>query len=149
MADPKEFQRKTIVFAFNRLKKKNARFLVADEVGLGKTIIARMVIEEVFKTQSFKGLVFYVCSSLDLATQNLKKLRLNSEGKRKYSATRLTTLPLEEFELKNKTKIVAITPGTSLDTGRNLGKKDERFFVHSIFNHIVGRISLRSGRAHV
>ncbi|MBY0414455.1 MAG: hypothetical protein K2Q18_09830, partial [Bdellovibrionales bacterium] len=121
------------------MKKLNARekvrFLVADEVGLGKTIIARSVIEQICSDKNFKGLVFYVCSSLDLATQNLRKLRLHSEDRKKNNAIRLTTLPLEELELENETKIVAITPGTSLDNGRNLGKKDERFFVNSIFNH--------------
>ena len=42
----KDFQRKTVDYVFDRLYGENGigRFLVADEVGLGKTMIAKGII---------------------------------------------------------------------------------------------------------
>ena len=39
----KDFQKTTVNFAYEKLKE-NGRFLVADEVGLGKTMVAKGVI---------------------------------------------------------------------------------------------------------
>ena len=46
--DSKNFQKKTVQHIVSLFKKKN-RVLLADEVGLGKTIVARDVIKELSK----------------------------------------------------------------------------------------------------
>src|SRR5437588_2773412 len=50
------------------------RFLVADEVGLGKTVVARTIIQELIKRRRRPLVVFYVCSNLNIAHQNRTKL---------------------------------------------------------------------------
>src|ERR1035437_10592096 len=71
------------------------RFLVADEVGLGKTMVARGVIAKTIRhlqpTVSRIDIV-YVCSNAAIANQNLN--RLNVYGSQQFAlATRLTLLP--------------------------------------------------------
>ena len=50
------------------------RFLVADEVGLGKTVVARTIIQEMIKRRRRPLVVFYVSSNLNIAHQNRGKL---------------------------------------------------------------------------
>ena len=74
MSAPKAFQKATIeraLRAFDR-RWRVRRFLVADEVGLGKTVVARGVIEAMMRRKRGRGplRVFYVCSSLAIAAQN-------------------------------------------------------------------------------
>ena len=64
----------------------NHRYLLADEVGLGKTVVGRRVFEKMIQEDSTTAKVsccYYVCGSLALAEENLKKLRPNVL---KYSA---------------------------------------------------------------
>ena len=77
--DRKAFQQATVDPALARLRdpKGSRRFLVADEVGLGKTLIAQGVIEGLSADahahrRSFR--VFYVCSNLSIASQNTTRL---------------------------------------------------------------------------
>lgn len=107
--EPKQFQADTILHVYNRLTTSQNRFLVADEVGLGKTIIARGVIQKFQKkfnkVQSSEPestpLILYVCSNSDIGKQNAKKLMANGgssvgEGR----SSRLTMLFHDEA--KNK-----------------------------------------------
>ena len=58
------------------------RFLVADEVGLGKTLVARGVIartidhlwNEVSRDKERRIDVIYICSNADIARQNIDRL---------------------------------------------------------------------------
>ena len=62
----KPFQQATVQRVINAFREPNAsgRFLVADEVGLGKTRVAQSVIQ-MLRSQKGEHLeVFYVCSSL-------------------------------------------------------------------------------------
>ena len=64
----------------------NHRYLLADEVGLGKTVVGRRVFEKMIQedcTTAKVSCCYYVCGSLALAEENLKKLRPNVL---KYSA---------------------------------------------------------------
>ena len=80
MTEPKAFQVATIQAALKALRssRTHRHFLVADEVGLGKTVVAQGVIREMMsqKRRDQKGplVVFYVCSSLAIAAQNRRKL---------------------------------------------------------------------------
>ena len=70
----KKFQEKTVEHIVKLFKEKD-RVLLADEVGLGKTIVARDVIKKMSEgKKSFK--VLYVCSNTGCA--EYKKIRRKS-----------------------------------------------------------------------
>ena len=92
MFELKDFQQKTVDYIYERLLRSDCqRFLCADEVGLGKTIIAKGVIDKYLQLKGRNLKVLYICSSQYLAQQNLKKL--HPEGQ-KTPISRLTELIL-------------------------------------------------------
>ena len=102
----KDFQRKTVRKVFNTLYKKthgSGRFLVADEVGLGKTMVARGVIaraiHHLWDTVNRIDII-YICSNADIARQNIKRLNVMREMN-VVKATRITLLPTNIHELRN------------------------------------------------
>ncbi len=120
LAALKGFQRATVQRVFQRMyldPEPTTRFLVADEVGLGKTLVARGVIAHVVNHlwDERKHLnVLYICSNQAIAAQNLSKLAI-AEGQR-TTATRLTLLPRDIHQLReNKLNFISLTPGTALD----------------------------------
>ena len=84
----KAFQRATVARIDRIFRDKDNpqyRVLVADEVGLGKTMIARGVIANMAvlrheeNDQLFK--VVYVCSNQAIARQNIRKLQISADNK--------------------------------------------------------------------
>src|SRR5437763_14932821 len=71
----KRFQEASVLHAVSRLidASGSRRFLVADEVGLGKTLVAQGILQYLAERRSHLN-VFYVCSSLTIANQNRGKL---------------------------------------------------------------------------
>jgi len=118
----RDFQRRTVDHVFQRMYTDAApttRFLVADEVGLGKTKIAQGLIARALQHlhEKIERIdVVYVCSNAAIARQNLN--RLNPLPGLGFSfATRLTLLPLELRGLRrNRVNMVSFTPGTAIDT---------------------------------
>ncbi|MHA3722684.1 helicase-related protein [Leucobacter sp. HY1910] len=115
------------------------RFLIADETGLGKSVIARGIVAEAItaleQDDSVSRIdVVYICSNRDLAGQNLK--RLNVTGQEEVAmATRLSLLALESSRLSKPSaspsgkpiNLVSFTPGTSFSVASsNQGSGDER-----------------------
>lgn len=101
----KDFQRSTVEYVFQRLyvdEDFTRRFLVADEVGLGKTLVARGVIAKAIdhlwgRTKRID--ILYVCSNTDIARQNIN--RLNVTGCKEFSlASRITLLTVSWFVLE-------------------------------------------------
>src|SRR5690606_28867464 len=84
MSEPTRFQQATADYAVSRLWRERApayRFLVADEVGLGKTIVAREIIRQTLKRFPEGPVdIIYVCSSQAIASQNLDKLVIDAGG---------------------------------------------------------------------
>lgn len=132
----KDFQRKTVGYVFNRLYGDNStsRFLVADEVGLGKTLVARGIIAktlEHLQDQVDRIDVVYICSNAAIATQNVNRLSISDAGSFSI-ATRLTYLPRQVRSLrKNKVNFISLTPGTAFDHTRSRGgHADERAILY-------------------
>ena len=98
----KPFQRRTVDHAFHRLftaQDSTSRFLVADEVGLGKTLVARGIIARAidYLWDDVERIdIIYICSNGSIARANLPKLRIGGASERSFAlATRLTMLATE------------------------------------------------------
>lgn len=132
------FQRDAAEYAFHRLftaEDSTRRFLIADEVGLGKTLIAKGVIARAI--EHLRGRVnrvdiVYICSNLGIARQN--RDRLNPlEDKQFTDAERITLLPLHMRDVQpDDVNLVAFTPGTSLMLNKSLGVRRERALLYAL-----------------
>ena len=136
LADLKDFQRRTALWTFERMfaeRDPAVRFLVADEVGLGKTHVAKgviaLVIEHLRRIGDERHDIVYVCSNAAIARQNLRKL-VPKGIEPLEDVDRLTMLPLVQLDAGSSgqpgVNLLAITPGTSLKFGRSTGTFTER-----------------------
>jgi len=140
----RDFQRATVDYAYRRLyldPDRVDRFLVADEVGLGKTWVAKGVIAKAVAHLWDKKKridVLYICSNAEIARQNINRLNLG-ESKDQAFASRLTLLPLQLRDLdKRKINFISFTPGTSLDFGTSSGARKERAVLYWLLVEIWG-----------
>lgn len=131
----KDFQRNTVEHVFRRLyldPDSARRFLVADEVGLGKTLVAKGVIAKVVDHLWHQPTIniVYICSNADIARQNVRRLNVSGDVEFK-SPDRITLLPQYVENLtKTKLNFIALTPGTSFDLKYATGLKDERVLLY-------------------
>ncbi len=143
LAGLKDFQLKTVDYVFKQLYVKGrGKMLIADEVGLGKTIVAKGIIAKAFgqftPTQNKKVFnVIYICSNQALARQNLKKLNFSGDNLAiDYSESddRITGLAYTSKTEENEFpfKIKAFTPSTSFDDKTHAGKVDERVLLYRL-----------------
>lgn len=127
----KPFQEATVRHAVARLSdpEGSRRFLVADEVGLGKTLVAQGILQH-FATGPRSLNVFYVCSSLVIANQNRESLlEVLPESERKTASVnvdRPTLLPWTSPAASNRFTLFTLTPGTLPIKGSSRGRVDER-----------------------
>src|SRR5512146_536830 len=136
LASLKDFQRATVDHVFHRLwlaEDQVKKFLVADEVGLGKTMVAKGVIartvEHLWDTGKRIDIV-YICSNSQIARQNLSRLNVVS-GFEVRHADRLTLLPKVTRSLRDqRVNFVSFTPGTSLQVGKSEGAYPERVLLY-------------------
>jgi superfamily II DNA or RNA helicase len=103
----KDFQRDTVEYVYQRLfldADGQRRFLIADEVGLGKTLVARGLIAKAIDNLWDKADridVVYICSNASIARQNIN--RLNVTGEESFEiASRITLLPVKIRDLKHQ-----------------------------------------------
>src|SRR5437868_3667769 len=131
LAGLKDFQRATVDYVFERFygPDPTRRYLVADEVGLGKTLVARGVMARTVAHlwSSVPRIdVVYICSNTDIARQNVQRLRIPG-CEIAAQATRLTLLPLRMHDLRrHRVNFVALTPATSFEQTGGGGRIDER-----------------------
>lgn len=150
------FQRDAADYAFHRLftaPDSTRRFLIADEVGLGKTLVARGVLAraiEHLRDKVDRVDVVYICSNLSIARQNIH--RLNPLQEREFAdAQRITLLPLHMQDVRSgDVNLVAFTPGTSLNLTQNLGIRRERILLYTLLKQIwdipgVGALNVLQG----
>lgn len=128
------------------------RFLVADETGLGKSLVARGVIAKAIEHLQDDDRVdridiVYVCSNSDIAHQNIS--RLNVTGDRSLTiASRLTMLATHARELASSkgdlvkpVNLVSFTPGTSFEMGWSVGHAAERALLFLLLEPLLGGLS--------
>lgn len=147
----KDFQRATVDYAFKRLYLDDdpvTRFLVADEVGLGKTLVARGLIARTIEhlQDSVERIdIVYVCSNADIARQNVARLNVSSQDdfalppRITLLPTRLRDLNRPDPDGKAKVNFVSFTPGTSFDLGNRSGVSYERVLLHNLLARAWGK----------
>ena len=151
LAPLKGFQRRTLEHAFYQLFEaadSTGRFLVADEVGLGKTLVARGVIAKAVERlwRNVERIdIIYICSNQSIARSNLPKLRVSGDNEASFSlASRLTMLATELAPTEgqkgladSKLNFVSFTPGTSFNMGNSAGKSGERQVLFHLLDGVV------------
>ena len=142
----KPFQQATVQRVINAFREPNAsgRFLVADEVGLGKTRVAQSVIQ-MLRSQKGEHLeVFYVCSSLSIIHQNREALvDFLAPSLRRHaqvSVDRLTLLPTNVPTRKAPFTLYTLTPGTLPGVNRT-GKAKERAVIWELLCGAISGLS--------
>lgn len=146
------FQRRTVDHVFHRLYRDTQpadRFLVADETGLGKSMVARGVIAKAIAEldRPDSGVdridVVYVCSNSDLAKQNLARLNVTGQPDIIESG-RLTMLPgqldLLQGEpakgMNKRVNFISLTPGTSFKVTHATGQAPERAVLFTLLEQL-------------
>lgn len=155
LAGLKDFQRKSVEYVYERLYGQDAtrHFLLADEVGLGKTLVARGVIAKAIarlrEEKKDRIDVIYICSNADIARQNIS--RLNVTGKSDFQfASRITLLPQQVQTLKkNVLNFISFTPQTSFHMGNRGGKADERVLLYWLLRWTWPKIAQGAGAQNV
>ena len=147
----KDFQRATaerILHIFKNMG--HRRVLLADEVGLGKTFVAKEVINLVrqwhkneLKDDFFK--VVYICSNANIADQNIEKLgvsnRMNiSESRLSMQHLYITLANKQNIEKQKDGEmpesIIPLTPSTSFRFFSAQGTANERALMFAILRHL-------------
>jgi hypothetical protein len=137
MSEPKPFQDATVEAAIRLFENQDGRrrFLVADEVGLGKTVVAK----EVARKMSQGGLrpltIYYIANGHAVSFQNKSRVVafLDKAERKKAVETpdRLSMIARSKRPDQN-VLIYALTPATSFPGGKvrlTGGRKEERAFL--------------------
>nr|BFE56491.1 helicase [Dactylosporangium thailandense] len=144
MSGLKDFQRDTVAYVLDRYfgAEPTRRFLVADETGLGKSVVAGGVVAEVIERLRRDDAIgridiVYICSNQDVAAQNLARLAGPTHAAHALSS-RLTLLGRELPSIVRRrpdgkaVNLVSFTPGTSFSPGWRTGKAEERAMIHHL-----------------
>lgn len=146
----KQFQKKTICAALRVLTdgKGSRRFLVADEVGLGKTAVASGVIQGMQRLIAGRPIkVMYVCANLVIARQNVCRLLdfLPDECERKQALAEIdrpSLLVSGGAPTHPSVHVYSLTPRTTVPSLRGLrmdGKLDERAVALKLVQELMRR----------
>ena len=142
----KDFQRATVERVDWLFKNGQNRVLVADEVGMGKTMVAKGTIALMAKRfldegkKKFK--VIYVCSNQSIANQNISELDVFNAGHENITDTRLSMQHLLVERTKNKSgasfiQLIPLTPQTSFNQkNSSQGMVQERALIFCILSRM-------------
>lgn len=113
-----QFQEAAVRHIVERLRDPNGsrRMLLADEVGLGKTVVAQGVIRALLQRRRRALTVIYLCSNAEIAEQNRTKLDPDS----RKPVGRVTELVVDRHDQGAPLHLYSFTPGTSLKEGTGL-----------------------------
>ncbi len=147
LAGLKNFQRATVEHIDKLFRKGQKRVLVADEVGLGKTLIARGCIAKTARLRQQEGdnvfKVVYVCSNQNIARKNISKLNVFGQVESEdFSNSRLSMqhlqIALKEKHAKDSfsVQLISLTPQTSFQMSSSQGKREERALMYLILKKL-------------
>jgi hypothetical protein len=144
----KDFQQATVDVVYNRLfVQGQSRMLVADEVGLGKTIVAKGIIARRLKDKLAQGdssplRVTYICSNQIIGQENVKKLDLYQQQSLDRNLDRLVFLALKpQFDPTTPLRLNTLTPGTSFRSTEHAGEQRERKIIYSLLMRDSGMLA--------
>ena len=155
MSGLKDFQRDTVKRIMELYEQGQNRILVSDEVGLGKTLIAKGVIAKFIKLRKKENddlvKVVYICSNAAIAQQNLDKLSIGGIVPEDSHTSRLSMQHLNIFKAEyNENKIgvesaeedgivtkdyiqlIPLSPQTSFKITNSQGLAEERALMYTI-----------------
>ena len=143
----RDFQRRTAKYAFQRLfhaPDSTRRFLIADEVGLGKTLVAAgligLAVEHLKEINTPRVDIIYICSNQAIARQNVNRIKQLLGIETEPLASRITLLPYRLRTLENPVNLIALTPGTSFNSASAEGVIEERIILYRMLCQIWGNI---------
>ena len=157
MGGLKQFQRDTVTHITHQFygtdggpaPGSSGRFLVADETGLGKSVVARGVIAHTLEVLQQRRPdrpvnVVYICSNQDLAKQNLGRLNVSDDPYAEIN-TRLSMLATQGAALRRGRELgggdlnlISFTPGTSFsEGGMRLGSAAERALIALLLERML------------
>ena len=146
MDELKDFQKATVERIDYLYRNGQKRVLVSDEVGLGKTLVARGTIAKFANLRKEEKddfvKVVYICSNSAIAEQNLDKLRLVKEiDVENVNTSRLSmqhlNIFMEENNKKNKyIQLIPLTPNTSFKITNSGGIVEERALMYLFLREI-------------
>lgn len=148
MGQLKDFQRATVDRIDELFRNGQDRVLVADEVGLGKTMVAKGVIAKMAMLRKEEGddvfKVIYVCSNQSIANQNLSKLNIFEVQRDEMSSSRLSMQfyyirETEKLikERKSFVQLMTLTPETSFKQSNGTGTAKERIFIGCVLDQLL------------
>lgn len=147
----KDFQKATVEHIVNIFKsKKQHRVLLSDEVGLGKTIVSKGVIQAVGELSDEYGIwddntyrVVYICSNANIVKQNTENLGIedvmNIDESRLSMQHFIVAKKVKELQKSKKSKpriLIPLTPGTSFNLQTSAGNMNERALMFAILSHL-------------
>lgn len=134
----KDFQTKTVEVVYNKLYNEHRKkHLVADEVGLGKTIVAKGLIAKVLSdhikiNKPFR--VVYICSNQALAAQNLRKLNILKDTDDSSISIDRLIFQVYKNDTSKVFQLKSLTPSTSFKLKLGTGIQKERMLIYSILS---------------
>jgi len=148
MSNLKDFQRATVNRIDELFRSGQHRILISDEVGLGKTLIARGTVAKTAVLRREEGdklvKVVYICSNQAIAAQNLNKLQISDKiTKESTHNSRLSMQHLKIFMqehdadiLNGFIQLIPLTPDTSFRMTAGTGMVTERALMYAILRRI-------------
>lgn len=148
MSQLKDFQKATVERIDYLYRMGQNRILVSDEVGLGKTLVARGTIAKFAKLRYEEGdnlvKIVYICSNATIAEQNIEKLRIvKNVGVENAAYSRLSmqhlNIFMQEFDeniLNSYIQIIPLTPATSFNINNSQGIVQERALIYAILKRV-------------
>ena len=141
----KDFQKRTAEYAFQQLFEapdSTRRFLIADEVGLGKTLVAAgiisLAVEHLRALDTPRVDIIYICSNQAIARQNVNRIKRLLGIETEPLASRITLLPYRLKTLKSPVNLIALTPGTSFNSASAEGVIEERIILYRMLRQAWG-----------
>lgn len=137
----KDFQLATVEQIDALYEEGQKSVLVSDEVGLGKTMVAKGTIAmTAARLNESQFRVVYICSNAAIADQNLQKLNItNEEQSESMSTSRLSMQHLNIYNQKKESKsilLTPLTPDTSLRISKKAGTVQERALMFAVLREL-------------